>query len=189
MDTQEITEFLNRARNGDSAASDVLIPLMYDSLRALARSYLAKLPANHTLDPTAVVHEAYLRLIGTGEIEWQDRAHFFAIAAGAMRNVLADHARKKKSLKRGGEWGRITISGLEDPGEDSQRIDLIALDEALAKLAQLDEQRARVVELRFLAGLDVKEAAFVMDVSTRTIERAWFGARAWLRRELAELEK
>ena len=160
--------------------------MVYDELRALAGSYFQVQAPNHTLEPTALVHEAYAKLAGGADDEWQNRAHFFAVAAKAMRQVLADHARRKKAAKRAGNRHRVTLSGLLTPPDGENQIDLIALDEALEKLSQRYPEQARVVELRFLAGLPLEEAAHVLGVSDSTVKRQWFLARAWLRRELSE---
>ena len=181
----EFTKALAAVRAGEGSAMDALMPLMYEELRALAVSFFANQPKQHLLQPTAVLHEAYLKLLGGASVDWQDRAHFFAVAARVMRQILADHARVKKTQKHGGDWQRITLSGLDATGKSDRDIDLVALDEALTKLSELDAEQGRVVELRFLAGLGTSEIAHAMKVSTRTVERLWFGARAWLRRELA----
>ncbi len=183
---EQITEILQRVRRGDDSAAAALLPMVYDELRALAGSYFQAQDPNHTLEPTALVHEAYAKLAGAADDEWQTRAHFFAVAAKAMRQVLADHARRKKAAKRGGDRDRVTLSGLRTPPDGVSQVDLIALDEALEKLSQRYPEQARVVELRFLAGLRLEEAAQVLGVSESTIERKWLMARAWLRRELSE---
>lgn len=191
MPTQdEISTAITAASLGDSAAADRLMPVVYDELRALAQSVLKAGRAGHTLQATAVINEVYLKLAGAAKSDWKSRAHFFAVAARAMRQVLADHARRKKSQKRGGGRERTTLSGLEDPNgsgkaAESGSLDLIELDQALTKLAGIDPRQARIVELRFLAGLSVDETAHVLDVGARTVEREWLVAKAWLRRELS----
>ncbi len=181
----EITEILQRVRRGEHSAAAALLPVVYDELRRLAGSYFQSQNADHTLEPTALVHEAYAKLAGAADDEWANRAHFFGVAAKAMRQVLTDHARRKKAAKRGGGYDRVTLSGLITPPDGVSQIDLIALDEALEKLSARYPQQARVVELRFLAGLPLEEAARVLGVSASTVERKWLMARAWLRRELS----
>ena len=181
----DVTQMLTYAARGEESAVAKLLPLVYDNLRALAGSYLLNERGDHTLQPTALVHEAYMKLLGGEKSDWKDRAHFFAIAAGAMRQILADHARRKKAAKRGGGQHRVTLSGLKTPATTESQIDLIALDEALAELADLYPEQARIVEMRFLAGLTVDEVAHVLSVSKSTVERKWRMARAWLRRQLS----
>ncbi len=183
----EVTTVLTAAASGEKSAIAALLPLVYRELRALAGNYFRIQGAGHTLQPTALVHEAYLKLIGSEDGQWETRAHFFAVAAKAMRQILADHARRKRSAKRGGgEQQRVTLSGLITPAAVESEVDLLALDEALAKLAEVYPEQARVVELRFLAGLTVEEAVAVLGVAERTVKRRWRMARAWLRRELGE---
>lgn len=179
----EVTTVLERVRDGDRSAVSELMPLVYDELRALAGSFFANQPTGHSLEPTAIVNEAYLKLVHGPASTWESRAHFFAVAAKAMRQILTDYARQKKTQKRGGDFDRITLSGLPTPPK--QGVDLISLEAALGKFTQLDPQPAKIAELRFLAGLSVKETAHVLGISTRTVEREWFVAKAWLRRELA----
>lgn len=181
----DVTEILERARQGESSAVATLLPLVYGELRALGASFLQRQGPEHTLQPTALVHEAYLKLVGPATIEWESRAHFFAVAAKAMRQILTDHARRKKAAKRGGneERQRVTLSGLDTP-LPVEEIDLLALEDALAKLGEIDPRQCQIVEMRFLAGLKVSEVAEVLGVSTPTVEREWRMARAWLRREL-----
>jgi len=181
----DVTQMLARVSRGERSAVNSLLPLVYDELRALGASFFQQQRREHTLQPTALVHEAFLKLVGPAEIEWQSRAHFFAVAAKAMRQILTDHARRKGAAKRGGAaWHKVTLSGLQTPVADTN-IDLIALDEALSKLAEIDPRQVQVVEMRFLAGLKIEEVAEVMALSAPTIEREWRMARAWLRRELA----
>lgn len=175
---------LNAAGEGDRASAARLMPLIYDDLRALAGKFFANQPPGHTLEATAVVNEAYLKLAQAEAVTWQGRSHFFAVAAKAIRQVITDYARRRKTEKRGGSFARITLSGLAGP-EKADGIDLVALDDALTRLAALDARQAEVVELRFLAGLSVEETAHIMDIATRTVEREWLVAKAWLRRELS----
>ncbi len=181
----DFTKMLIRARGGDDSAVHALLPLIYGEMRALAGGFFRDQGPAHTLQPTALVHEAFLKLVGPSEVEWQSRAHFFAVAAKAMRQILTDHARRKRAQKRGGEQDRITLSGLATPVADAA-FDVVVFDEALDTLAQLDERQGRIVELRFLGGLTVEEVAVVLELSVSTVEREWRMARAWLRRELSD---
>jgi RNA polymerase sigma-70 factor, ECF subfamily len=181
-----LTELLGRWSRGDSAPGDALVPLVYDELRRIARRCLVGKGKGHTLQPTALVHEAYLRLAKTGDgsNRWQDRMHFFATAARAMRQILVDHARKHMAAKRGG--GAITIV-LEDSAAPQKPIlDLLALDDALKRLVDLDARPCQIVELRFFGGLSIEEAAQVADVSPATAKRDWATARLWLHQEMGE---
>lgn len=171
-------------RRGDRSAGDRLMPLVYDELRALAADYLRNERAGHTLQPTALAHEAWVRLIGDTRPAWQDRAHFMALAARAMRRVLVDHARKHAAAKRGGGWGRVTLHDAEAPGAD-RVIDILAVDEALSQLHEMDERHARVVELRYFGGLTSAETAEVLGVARSTVAEDWKVARAWLLHALA----
>ena len=178
-----VLELLADATSGDPTAVDKLLPLVYDELRVLAKSYLARERVGHTLPPTALVHEAYLRLVGEPKIAWQDRAHFMALAARAMRRILSNHARAHRAQKRGG--GAPTVSLEESHGQQEEfTCGLLALDDAMTSLAGLDPQLSRVVELRFFGGLTINETAEVMKVSVSTVERDWSVARAWLYRAL-----
>jgi RNA polymerase sigma factor (TIGR02999 family) len=179
----EATRLIDAMGNGDPQAAAALLPLIYHELRRLARSHMAQEPAGHTLQATALVHEAYLRLVADQPAQWDGRRHFFAAAAEAMRRILLDHARRRKAQKRGGGWQRNEIIDAElavDSGGD----ELFAVDEALAKLAAQEPQLAKLVELRFFAGLTMEQAAQVLGMSLRTANRQWSYARAWLRREL-----
>ena len=181
--TEEITELLASARSGRRVDFDRLLPRVYAELRRVADRQLRRERSGHTLVATALAHEAYLRLVDHARVEWQGRAHFFAIAARAMRQILVDHARKKGAEKRGGDRYRTTLGDASDERELS-REDLLALDEALGRLAQLDERLSQVIELRFFGGLTEKEISAVLDVPKRTIQRDWARARAWLYKEL-----
>ncbi len=181
----EISRILARVGQGDDAAAGILVPIVYQELRALAGSLFRGGRADHTLQPTALVHEAYVKLAGSAEAAWKNRAHFMAIAARAMRQILADHARRKKAAKRGGDSRkRVTLSGLDTPGADRQ-VDLVALNEALKKLAELSPRQSRIVELCFLGGLDQEEAAQILEVTSRTLRNDWRVAQAFLRAELS----
>ena len=177
-----VTRLLQGWTDGDRAARDHLIAVVYDELRRIARRYLRNEHAGHTLQATALVNEAYLRLIDQ-ETPWRNRAHFFAIAAQIMRRILVDHARARGSAKRGGGHGRTTLSDVVDQGAQRD-IDVIALDQALSTLAELDPRQGSIVELRYFGGLTIRETAEVLGVSHTIIEREWSLARAWLRREL-----
>jgi RNA polymerase sigma factor, TIGR02999 family len=182
--THTVTEMLAEwSDSGNREALDKLMPVVYDELRRQASRYLRRERLGHTLQTTALVNEAYLRLIGQAEVRWQNRAHFFGIAAEIMRRILVDHARKRYAAKRGGEPLRVTLNEALN-ASDEPNVDLIAVDAALTRLAQLDQQQARVVELRFFGGLNVPETAQVLGISERTVKRDWNVAKAWIRREL-----
>lgn len=179
-----ITELLAGYGHGDKEALDRLMPLVYDELRRQAARYLKREQAGHTLQTTALIHEAYVRLVDQRNVQWQNRAHFFGIAAQLMRRILVDHARTKKRAKRGGSDVRVSLGDVNLAAKD-QDLDVVALDEALNRLAKIDEQQSRVVELRFFSGLTVEETAEVMGISAATVKRDWSMAKAWLHRELS----
>ena len=184
-----ITTLLRAWSEGDRTALDELLPLVYDELHRQAERAMRAQPEGHTLQTTALVHEAYLRLVDRSGAAWQDRAHFFGVAARVMRSVLVDHARARRAAKRGGGAAALTLSRNDaavDPEFDSNGVDVEALDEALTRLAALDPRQAKVVELRYFGGLSIHETAAVLDVSHATIEREWRTARLWLRRELVQ---
>lgn len=160
--------------------------LLYSELRALAADFLGRERSNHTLQTTALVHEAWIKLRAQDESRWSDRAHFVAIVSQAMRRILVDHARRKWADKRGAGLRRVTLATDLTPASDSSEVDVLALDEALGRLAALDERQAQVVELRFFGGLTVEEVARALDISARTVASEWRLARAWLSRELEE---
>jgi RNA polymerase sigma factor (TIGR02999 family) len=172
-------------REGRPNASERLLPLVYEHLRRLARSRMAHVPPGNTLQPTALVHEAYLRLAGSKDPRWDGRGHFFAAAAEAMRQILVDQARRKGSLKRGGDQQRVDLDGIELPIEPPS-VDILDLDVALTSLAERDPLKADVVKLRYFAGLDRDEIAATLDISPRTVDRHWLYARSWLHREMAQ---
>lgn len=180
----EVTQVLHEWSGGNVEAPARLMPLVYDELRRQARSYLAKERGSHTLQPTALVHEAFLRLIDQTRVSWQSRAHFFGLAANMMRRVLVDYARAHASEKRGGAAVRLSIEDVQIPLEQ-RAADLIALDEALERLAEFDQRKSQIVEMRFFGGLTDEEIAEVLQVSTRTVLRDWKTARLWLYRELS----
>jgi RNA polymerase sigma factor (TIGR02999 family) len=180
----EITQLLASLKDGDrTAVAARLMPLVYDEFRALAARYMRHERPDHTLQPTALVHEAYLRLIDQTRVDWQGRTHFFAVGAQAIRRILVDHARQRQRQKRGGAAGRVALD--ESVALAPQRSEeILALDEAMQKLAELDPRQAEVVEMRFFGGMNVEEVAGVLGVSKRTVEGDWTMARAWLMREL-----
>lgn len=177
-----VTELLVAYSSGDEQAMDKLFPLVYAELRRLANSYLKRERPSHTLQPTALVHEAYLRLVDQ-EIPWQNRSHFFGIAARTMRQILVDHARHHLAEKRGAGQGNLPLDEAIDLS-DERAVELIALDEALKALATIDPQKCRLVELRFFAGLSIEETAQILGVSVQTVVRQWRTTKAWLQREL-----
>ena len=185
MSTPEgVTQLLIDWSKGDQAALDRLMPLVYSELRRLAANYLRRERQGHTLQPTALVNEAYLRLVDQKNAKWQNRAQFFGISAQLMRRILVDHARGRQAAKRGGsEQQRLSITSAEKVLKDSG-IDLLALNEALDELAKMDPQQSRIVELKFFGGLSIEETAEVLGVGHATVERDWKMARAWLRRQL-----
>lgn len=177
------TEILSRVTAGDPTAYDELLPIVYEELRNLARWYMRDERRGHTLQPTALLHEAYLRLVGQTKVKWQNRAHFIAVAAQAMRRVLVDHARARKRMKRGGNLEEVSLDQLVVLPR-MPKADLVAMDLALEKLSEIDARKAQVVELLFFAGLTVAEAAKIVGVSRRTVTRDWQYARVWLHREM-----
>ena len=170
-------------RGGDKSALDELTPLVYGELRHLARHYMRGERVAHTLQATALVNEAYIRLIDYRKMQWQNRAHFFAVAAQLMRRILVDHARSRNYAKRGGEQQKLSLSKV-DRFADKPDVDLVALDNALKTLEEMNEQQSRIVELKFFGGLTIEEMAEVLEISHATVERDWAVARAWLRREV-----
>lgn len=200
---QTATSLLNRASDGEIAAAADLLPLVYDELRNLAESFFRDERENHTLQPTALVHEAYVRLVDQASIEWRSRNQFFVVAAKAMRNILVDHARGRNRIKRGGRksngdaWQEVTLYAVEQTmsggsGQDADNaftFDMQRVHEALERLATHDERKARLVELRFFAGLSLEDAADVLGVARSTASEDWRMARAWLHRELKKGER
>lgn len=183
-DAGDVTRLLQQVRGGDREAFDQLLPLVYDELRRVARGQLRRERPGHTLFPTALVHEAYLKLADQGEgVDWQGRAHFLAIASRAMRQILVDYARRKSAGKRGGDWERTTLTHRQ-LGVEVRLEDLLSLDAALDRLDRVDPRLRQVVEHRFFAGMTEEEVAEVLEVSARTVQRDWTKARAWLYKEL-----
>ncbi len=183
--THEVTQLLVAWGNGDKAALDRLMPLVYEELRRLARHYMSRERPGHTLQSTALVNEAYLRLVEQEGMRWENRAHFFGIAARLMRQILVEHARSRQAAKRGGGQYRLSLSRV-DRLASAPDINLLALDDALGRLEALDPQKSRIVELRYFGGLGIEETAEVIGVSPATVKRDWSMARAWLRRELGD---
>jgi RNA polymerase sigma factor (TIGR02999 family) len=180
----DITGLLLSWRQGDAGALDRLVPLVYDELRRVARRHLRREPPGHSLQATALVHEVYLRLVDLDRMTLKSRTHFFAVAARLMRQILVDHARRKRAGKRG---GGVTMMSLDEvsPAAQTSNVDVLALDQALDALSSFDIQQCRVVELRFFAGLNIDEAAEALGISTATVEREWAVAKAWLYQRLS----
>jgi RNA polymerase sigma factor (TIGR02999 family) len=184
MSAPDVTQLLHQWSNGNRLALDNLTPVVYDELRRLAGIYLSRERSDHTLQATALVHEAYMKLVDQKNVRWQNRAHFFGIAAQMIRRILVDHARGVRAAKRGG--GAMALSLDEALGVSEKRdLEIEALDDALEALARIDPQQARVVELRFFTGLSIEETAEVLGISDSTVKRDWVSAKAWLFRELS----
>ena len=180
---QSITQLLVKWSGGDKAALDELMPLVYDTLRQLASSYLRRERDHHSLQPTALVHEAYVRLVDQRTANWQNRAQFFGLAAKMMRNILVDYARQRQATKRGGKLYRLSLSAADRISKQSD-VELLALDDALNELAAAKPKHAEIIELRFFGGLTIEETAAALGLSHATVERDWTFARAWLRRQM-----
>jgi len=184
--TNEITKLLHNWQGGDRAALDALVPVVYKELHRLAHCELRKERPDHTLQSAALVHEAYFRLLGQKPPQWESRTHFFAIAAQLMRQILVDYARRRRASKRGSGVCMLTLEdAVALPQRKDKDVDVIALDDALNTLAELDPRQSRVVELRFFAGLSLEETSEVMGIATATVQRDWTAARAWLHREIS----
>jgi RNA polymerase sigma-70 factor (ECF subfamily) len=182
---QDVTQLLVAWKNGEQDALEQLIPLVYNELHRLAHRYMERERGGHTLQSTALVHEAYERLINLKDVSWQNRAHFFAVSAQLMRRILVDYARSRRFTKRGGEWRQVPLNEAVAVFRD-RRTDIVALDDALLTLAGIDARKGRVVELRFFGGLSIKETAEVLNVSQETVLRDWRLAKVWLLRELGK---
>ncbi|MEP6716337.1 MAG: sigma-70 family RNA polymerase sigma factor [Terriglobia bacterium] len=180
----DVTQLLGQLRAGNHEVANQLIPLIYDQLRRIAGAQMGRERPGHTLQATAVVHEAYMRLAGEQDVPWQNRAHFFAIAAKTMRRVLLDYARQRHAEKRGGEGAHKVELDAEILVGDDRIEDVVAIDEVLGRLSEMDPQQGQIVELRFFAGLDVDETAEVLGISASTVKREWRMAKAWLQREM-----
>lgn len=182
--SSQITELLLQWSQGNPAAREALIPLVYDELRRLARQCLASQGPDHTLQSTALVHEAYLRLVNHSSVHWENRVHFFAVAAQLMRRILVDHARKRLSAKRGGNHLTLTLDdAIALPKK--RELDLVALDDALNELAELDQRQSHIVELRFFGGLSIEDASYQLGISPATVKREWATARTWLYQQMS----
>ena len=184
VDEDQITSLLVDWSKGDELAVEQLMPLVYDQLRAMAKRHMRNQAPGHTIQTTELIHEAYLKIAGRSESSWQNRAHFFAVAAKAMRHILVDYARSKQSLKRGGSGVKVAFE--DNMAVSAERPDeIVALDDALRHLAGLDERKSRVVEMKFFAGLNIEEIAGVLNISPETVKRDWQFSRTWLFRELS----
>lgn len=183
-DHADITQLLIAWSDGRKEALDALMPIVYADLRRVAAGYMRREAPGHALQPTALVHEAFVRLVDQKQVKWRNRAHFFGVAAGMMRRILVDNARRRRAEKRGGGWERVTLAGDEVAAETHKEIDVLALHEALERLAEFDPQQERIVELRYFGGLTIEEAAEVIGVSAATVVREWTIAKAWLRADL-----
>ena len=182
---QDVTQLLMAWNDGEQDALEQLIPLVYNELHRLAHRYMAGERREHTLQSTALVHEAYERIINLKNVSWQNRAHFFAVSAQLMRRILVDYARSRRFNKRGGEWRQVPLNEAVAVFRD-RRTDIVALDDALRALAGFDSRKARIVEMRFFGGLSIKETAEVLNVSTETVLRDWRLAKVWLLRQLSQ---
>ena len=181
----DITQLLEEWRRGNDSAASKLLPIVYDDLRRLAKEYFRDQRCDHTLQPTALVHEVVLRLLGQEQCNWENRAQFFFAGAQAMRMLLIDHSRRKRAVKRGGDGRRLTLGEIAEPARRREEY-LIALDDALKDLELLDPQLVQLVELRFFGGFTIEETAQVLEVSTMTVKRSWRVARGWLHREITK---
>ncbi len=182
---KDVTQLLGDWAKGNKEALDKLLPLVYDELRRLADRYLRRERPDHTLQPTALVHEAYLRLVDQSNVRWENRAHFFGIAANLMRQILVNHALSHRAAKRGGTASQLSLDDLGDVSQGLD-VDLVALNDALARLAMFDPRQSRIVELRFFGGLTIEETAEVLGISPATVKREWTTAKAWLHCEISK---
>jgi RNA polymerase sigma factor (TIGR02999 family) len=180
---KEVTQMLRAWMRGEDGAKEELYQMVYDELRRLAHRYMSRENSGHTLQTTALVNEAYLKLADTKQLNWQDRAHFFAVSANVMRHILVDHARASRAERRGGEAQRVELDGIVEIPQAPNK-DILALNDALDKLAKVDDRKSKVIELRYFGGLSVEETAEVLKVSADTVMRDWRLAKAWLLREL-----
>lgn len=182
---KDVTGMLRAWREGDRAAGEQLLPIVYAELHRRAAAAMRREDDGHTLQPTALVHEAYIKLVDQRSAQWQNRSQFYGVAAQLMRRILIDHAREHLAAKRGGGARPVTLSGVDAPNDSDEAVDVLALHEALERLTTLDERQAKVVELRYFGGLSVEETAEALEISPATVKREWATARAWLKRELA----
>ncbi len=185
FNSHQITQLLDELSHGNKAAFDGLMPLVYEELRRMAKRFMNNQPSDHTLQTTELIHEAYIKLADKKETDWQNRSHFFGVAAQAMRHILVDYARAKMSQKRGGAGQQITLNETALVSKDNSG-EILALHEALERLGNMDERKARVVEMKFFGGLTIEEIAEVLQISPETVKRDWKFARTWLLRELAK---
>ena len=183
-DPREVTQWLIAWSDGRGEALDHLLPLVYEELRRQASRYMHREPVGHALQPTALVHEAYLRLIDQRQVQWRNRAHFFGVAAQLMRRILVDHARSRSADKRGGDWERVPLVEDEVIAAGPSEVDVLTLHETLERHAAFDPRQERIVELRYFGGLTIEEAAEVIGISAATVVREWTVAKAWLRADL-----
>ena len=184
MESQDVTGMLVKWGEGDEGVLNRLLPAVYDELHRMAARYLRRERPDHTLQPTALINEAYLRLVDQNSVTWQNRAHFFGIAANAMRRILVDHARGHQAAKRGGSVIKLPLDEGVHGSPKHEEMDLVELDEALTRLANMDPEQSRLVEFRYFGGLTIEETARVMGISPATVKRGWTISRAWLRREI-----
>jgi len=184
-DAPDITQLLLAWGDGHREALDRLAPLVYEDLRHLAAGYMQREPGGHALQPTALVHEAYLRLVDQRQVQWRNRAHFFGVAAQMMRRILVDHSRRRRAEKRGGAWERVTLTADALAADAPNAVDILALHESLERLAAFDPRQERIVELRYFGGLTIEETAEVVGASPATVAREWTVAKAWLRADLS----
>jgi len=183
--SDEITVLLRRLRQGDEGAADELLRVVYEELRRIAHAYMGREAAGHTLQTTALIHEAWLRLADQTRLDWRDRIHFFGIAAQMMRRVLVDHARARLADKRGAGAAQLSLDWIEIEATPQKLEEILAVDEVLSRLREFDQQQARIVEMRYFVGMTVGETATVLELSPRTVDREWALASAWLRTELS----
>lgn len=183
-DREEVTAILQAINNGSSNAPEQLLPLVYDELRQLAAAYMSKERTDHTLQATALVHDAYIRLVDWENVSWQNRAHFFSVAAGVMRNLLVNHAVKRKTQKR--DFGQRIELTESISFDDSPEIDLVELNAALESLAEIEPRQEKIIEMRFFGGLSIEETAHVLEISSATVKREWAIAKTWLYRRLKD---
>ena len=186
--SKQVSELLLHWGNGDRKALEAILPLMYDELRRLARYHLRQQRPNHTLQTTALVHEAYLRLAQEEKLEVESRAHFLGIAAQLMRWILVDYERNRRAAKRGSGVTRLTLDDVAVPGSPGQDVDILALDEALDRLAKMDSKQSQIIELRYFGGLSIEDTSEFLGISPATVKRSWASARAWLLREMSRRE-
>jgi RNA polymerase sigma factor (TIGR02999 family) len=185
MESQDVTGLLIKWGEGDRGVLNQLLPAVYDELHRMAARYLRHERPDHILQPTALINEAYLRLVDQNSVKWENRAHFFGIAANVMRRILVEHARGQRAAKRGGTMIKLPLDEGMHGNPKQEEMDLVALDEALTQLAMKDSEQSRLVELRYFGGLTIEETARVMNISPATVKRSWTISRAWLRREIS----